>query len=97
MDKQNTRIITWNTGRLYARNGQPIAAGIVGDMICFVDYARCVYGCYPVAEQSDTDLARDVMRHYDSNKYSSSRECYEFANSKELRALDRDVFPPRKM
>lgn len=88
---------TWNTGRLYARDGQPIAAAVVGDVICFVDYGRGIYGQYPLAEQTDSDLARDVMRRYDSNKYHTGRECYEFASSKELRALDRGAFPHRKM
>lgn len=62
-------MIKFNTGRLYAANGQPIVAIKVGRVVCFYDHARMIEGFF-VTDEPLTDRA--VMEAYNSGTYEPS-------------------------
>lgn len=61
--------IAWNTGRLYAKEGQPMTAEVIGDKVVFVDHARGIEGVFDIMMnhclEHPRDLARHVMYLYD--------------------------------
>lgn len=63
----------WNTGRLYGREGQRIAAMVSADgkQILFADDDRMVDGAFPIARvpQDAYAMRALVMAAYDHNNY----------------------------
>lgn len=56
----------WNTGRMYARDGQQISAHRHEDKILFQDHSRCIYGELTV----DCDFTPSAIQAaYDNGKY----------------------------
>jgi hypothetical protein len=61
--------IEWNTGRLYAEDGQRIVAEIGPDDVLFWDCARGIGGIVPLPEDtSPLGIRRHVMLEYDMNR-----------------------------
>lgn len=71
-----TKIYTWNTGRLYGREGQRIAATVIEEKakIVFADLDRHVDGEIPLSRRGkDWDayaIEKLVMTAYDFGNYS---------------------------
>jgi hypothetical protein len=72
--------LEWNTGRLYAEDGQRIVAEVVADGVVFYDCARGFGGKVSLpdatgfSEMPSLDRAaiqRHVMREYDYNRITS--------------------------
>lgn len=64
--------VTWNTGRAYGPDGQPITARIVGGFAYFNDVNRMILGKIDLAGQDikRADLESFVMSEYDAGRYS---------------------------
>lgn len=67
----------WNTGRLYQRNGQQIAAEVSADgkSILFADASRMVDGRFPIARAPGDAYAlmEMTMNAYDYDNYNGAR------------------------
>lgn len=63
--------ITFNTGRLYTKEGQVIRAVETGDTIQFADFSRMIYGEIPSSGtfEGPDDFIQYVMRAYDYGHY----------------------------
>lgn len=71
-------LIAWNTGCLYQRDGQKIAAQVAADgkSILFADTSRMVDGEFPVARAPRDSYALKQMAQnaYDFGNYSHCRD-----------------------
>jgi hypothetical protein len=67
----------WNTGRMYAHNGQPIAAYVCAldgeRFVFFRDRARMIDGIFELPDEDAFDLKWLVMYQYDHNLYNCWR------------------------
>lgn len=74
----NTTDLTFNTGRLYTKEGQVIRAVFdeSAGVVRFSDFSRMVDGEFPYQRynNSDFDIARAVMVAYDHGIYTRTRE-----------------------
>jgi hypothetical protein len=72
-----TLTIAWNTGRLYQRDGQKIAARVSDDgkHIFFADDSRKVDGVFPIARapKDAYTLRALVTTAYDYDNYNNAR------------------------
>ena len=68
--------VTFNTGRLYTKEGQVIRATFDGQIVRFSDFSRMVSGEFPYQRHDDTDASfvRLVMTAYDHSIYRYTRE-----------------------
>lgn len=77
----------WNTGRLYAKEGQIITATIdeLG-MVSFYDQSRGVCGTFPAPSMEESSRSRETLRRmvmdaYDHNRYTpGSSDLFKLAN-----------------
>ena len=60
--------LEWNTGRLYAKSGQPIKAAFDGEWVVFKDCARLIIGQFQLEDFEKFDR-ETVMLRYDTNTY----------------------------
>ena len=86
------RDITFNTGRLYAKEGQVIRA-VFDDQACVVrfnDFSRMVSGEFPYQRHNNShfDLARAVMVAYDHGIYNYTREVPSRDPDAEIRRIN---------
>lgn len=72
----------WNTGRVYTAQGQIIRAKILKDgSIVFADISRVIAGHIETTRErinTEGDLEKFVMRHYDNNEYRADQESWEY-------------------
>jgi hypothetical protein len=73
---------TWNTGRLYAADGQVIVATRHDDgVVTFMDHSRGIDGELNVVFSGKNGLPFDlqavVMNAYDHNNYKGSRRAWQ--------------------
>lgn len=68
--------ITFNTGRLYTKDGQIIRAIFTDNVVRFSDFSRMVSGEFPLQRPavSPQEFARVVMVAYDHSIYTWTRE-----------------------
>ncbi len=80
----------WNTGRMYAADGQRVIAELLADgSAVFADTSRGIIGHVDfVTATTPAELRREVMQAYDLNQYRGDAAAHAFHGRlcRELRA-----------
>ncbi|TPJ51755.1 MULTISPECIES: hypothetical protein [unclassified Mesorhizobium] len=87
----NVNDLTFNTGRLYTKDGQVIRAVFDANagVVRFNDFSRMVSGEFPYQRHNNTpqDLALAVMLAYDHGIYTYTREAPRRDPDAEIRSI----------